>query len=184
MTRHTWQSWRERYKKHAPRLDERIGQIVTDRCIAQGEQGQIGYVRQPEEKPKRTRKKRSKIEDTNDDRESTNRAEELAQLSVLPISQISSIESGVSLPTQPPSYQNIQPLPGFALPPPHTSILLPSESGLPIPANLCPDEEEMEDNDESQWVVREGNELTPVWAKRKADDDPEHTRPNKHHKSE
>lgn len=183
MTRHTWQSWRERYKKHAHRLDEKIGQIVADKRIAQGEQGQIGYVRQPEEKPKRARKKRSKAEDTIADGES-NRANEPSPLSFLPISEIPSIESDVSLPTQPPSFQNIQPLSGFTLPPSHTPIPLPPETGLAVPANLGSGEEEMGDNEESQWVVREGNESPPIWTKRKADDDLEHARPIKRHKSE
>ncbi|KAJ8515265.1 hypothetical protein ONZ45_g7298 [Pleurotus djamor] len=55
--RHTWQSWRERYKKNAARLDIRIQAIVDLKKPAQGEQGQYGYVRQPE-KPKRPRRKR------------------------------------------------------------------------------------------------------------------------------
>jgi len=156
---------------------------VADKRIAQGEQGQIGYVRRPEEKPKRARKKRNKDEDTmvDDDRES-NRADEPSQLSLLPLSEIPSIESDVSLPIQPPSFQNIQPLPNFTLPPSHTP--LPPETLPTVPANFGSGEEEMDDNEESQWVVREGNESPPIWTKRKADDDLEHARPIKRHKSE
>ncbi|KAJ7630750.1 hypothetical protein FB45DRAFT_916476 [Roridomyces roridus] len=57
VTRHTWQSWRERYKKNAPRFDNIIAGIVEQTKPALGEKGQYHYVRQAEEKPKRTRKK-------------------------------------------------------------------------------------------------------------------------------
>ena len=67
MTRHTWQSWRERYKKNAPRLDVRIAQIVQEKKPALGEKGQYGYVRKPEEKPKRTRRKKNVAPETNGD---------------------------------------------------------------------------------------------------------------------
>ena len=185
MTRHTWQSWRERYKKHSHRLDEKIGQIVADKRITQGEQGQIGYVRQPEEKPRRTRKKRNKAEDAMvDGDQDSNRPDESSQLSLLPISEIPSIGSDVSLPTQPPSFQNIQPLSSFSLPPSHTPIPLPPETGSAVPENLGSGEEEIDDNEESQWIVREGNESPPIWTKRKADDDLEQARLMKRHKSE
>ncbi|KAF7320262.1 Myb-DNA-bind-2 domain-containing protein [Mycena kentingensis (nom. inval.)] len=64
VTRHSWQSWRERYKKHAPRFDDRIAKIVAETKPLPGEKGQLGYVRkkEPEEKPKRTRKKRTAAE--------------------------------------------------------------------------------------------------------------------------
>lgn len=57
VNRHTWQSWRERYKKNAERLDKRITHIVDERKPLVGEKGQYAFVRQAEEKPKRTRKK-------------------------------------------------------------------------------------------------------------------------------
>ncbi|EPQ60843.1 hypothetical protein GLOTRDRAFT_102548 [Gloeophyllum trabeum ATCC 11539] len=53
--RHTWQSWRERYKKNADRLDAMIATIVAETKPQLGEKGQYGYVRMPEEKPKRDR---------------------------------------------------------------------------------------------------------------------------------
>nr|GAT47855.1 predicted protein [Mycena chlorophos] len=56
--RHSWQSWRERYKKHAARLDQRIAAIVAEAQPAPNAKGQYGYVRQAEEKPKRRRKKK------------------------------------------------------------------------------------------------------------------------------
>lgn len=55
VARHTWQSWRERYKKNSARLDGDIEQIVQRNRPAQGENGQYGYVRQTE---RRGRKKR------------------------------------------------------------------------------------------------------------------------------
>ncbi|KAJ7597193.1 hypothetical protein C8J56DRAFT_772374, partial [Mycena floridula] len=60
VTRHTWQSWRERYKKNAGRLDTQIALIVEQKQSVPGENGQYGYVRQPEEKTKRPRKKKVK----------------------------------------------------------------------------------------------------------------------------
>ncbi|KDQ63777.1 hypothetical protein JAAARDRAFT_53966 [Jaapia argillacea MUCL 33604] len=57
VTRHTWQSWRERYKKNSTRLDFRIAAIVAQKKPVIGEKGQYGYVRAPEGKPKRPRKK-------------------------------------------------------------------------------------------------------------------------------
>ena len=45
VTRHTWQSWRERYKKHAHRLDRVIESIVEHKKPLLGEKGQYGYVR-------------------------------------------------------------------------------------------------------------------------------------------
>ncbi|TFK57334.1 hypothetical protein OE88DRAFT_1730708 [Heliocybe sulcata] len=55
--RHTWQSWRERYKKNSDRLDVMIAAIVAETKPALGEKGQYGYVRMAEEKPKRNRRK-------------------------------------------------------------------------------------------------------------------------------
>lgn len=63
VSRHTWQSWRERYKKNAARLDIRIAQIVEEKKPAMGEKGQYGYVRQPEVKPKRNRRKSRKADE-------------------------------------------------------------------------------------------------------------------------
>src|SRR6266498_3234222 len=57
VSRHTWQSWRERYKKNAERLDKVIATIVEQKRPQPGEKGQYGYVRQAEEKQKRSNKK-------------------------------------------------------------------------------------------------------------------------------
>jgi hypothetical protein len=55
VARHTWQSWRERYKKNAARLDILIEQLVERNQPLQGENGQYGYVRQPEKRARRKR---------------------------------------------------------------------------------------------------------------------------------
>ncbi|KAF9044851.1 hypothetical protein BDZ89DRAFT_1008374 [Hymenopellis radicata] len=54
VTRHTWQSWRERYKKNAERMDKMISAIVAETKPSLGEKGQYGYVR--EKAPKKKRK--------------------------------------------------------------------------------------------------------------------------------
>lgn len=59
VVRHTWQSWRERYKKNSARLDNRIAVLVELKKPLIGEQGQYGYVRAPEEKPKGGKRKRT-----------------------------------------------------------------------------------------------------------------------------
>jgi hypothetical protein len=122
----------------------------------------------------------------NDDDESVDQTvEELAQLSALPMAEVPSLEPNVGLPgpSQPPSFQTITTLHGFPpLPPSHASLPLPPEV-CPTPTNGGPDEEEMDDNEESQWVVRVGNEPPPPWAKRRADDNPGQVSPNKRHKS-
>ncbi|KAJ3567364.1 hypothetical protein NP233_g6408 [Leucocoprinus birnbaumii] len=186
--RHTWQSWRERYKKNALRLDGKIATIVAEKRIGQGEQGQIGYVRQPEERPKRGRKKRAKAEDKtiNDNEEPPSQDGEgdFAQLPTLPLSDVPPLESNAGLPApQPTPFQNIQPMPTFPLPPSHTTLSLPPEGG-PALASGGPAEEEMEDNEESQWVIRMGNEPPPAWAKRKADDELGDISSNKRQKSD
>lgn len=170
-------------------MDEKISQIVAEKRPVQGEQGQYGYVRQPEEKPKRARKRRAKNDHAtvNDDDDPTNQtAEGLAQLSALPVSEVPSIEQpniGLPDPSQLPAFQPMPMLHGFPpIPPPHVSLSLPPDARL-APSSGGPDEEEMDDNEESQWIVRVGNEPPPTWAKRKADDNPEQVNPNKRHKS-
>jgi len=56
VNRHTWQSWRERYKKNSARLDVTIANIVSQRPVVPGEKGQYGYVRLVEERGKKPRK--------------------------------------------------------------------------------------------------------------------------------
>ncbi|RPD63051.1 hypothetical protein L226DRAFT_549322 [Lentinus tigrinus ALCF2SS1-7] len=168
VTRHTWQSWRERYKKNATRLDAKIAQIVDQKKPAHGEKGQYGYVRKPEEKPKRVRKKKSAM---NDDSESP----------MAGLSTVHSMETySVPMPVPVPLGGVLGPLPGpndtfnpvaYSTPPPvfHNMSMPTPVTGQMDAATARQNarEEEMEDDDE--WAIREGNAPTPAWAKRKAD---------------
>ncbi|KAI0724440.1 hypothetical protein C8T65DRAFT_704308 [Cerioporus squamosus] len=171
VTRHTWQSWRERYKKNATRLDAKIAQIVDQKKPAHGEKGQYGYVRKPEEKPKRVRKKRSSM---NGDSES-------------PIAGPSTAHSmdtySVPMPVPLPTLTGVMgPMPGpndtfspvvYSTPPPvfqHMSMPAPVTGQMDAAtARQHAREEEMEDDEE--WQIREGNAPAPAWAKRKADEE-------------
>ncbi|KIY45442.1 hypothetical protein FISHEDRAFT_49411, partial [Fistulina hepatica ATCC 64428] len=59
VTRHTWQSWRERYKKNFARLDPIIADIVSHLNLPMGGQGQYGYVRQKARGGKKPAKRRT-----------------------------------------------------------------------------------------------------------------------------
>ena len=171
MTRHTWQSWRERYKKNATRLDAKIAEIVDQKKPAHGEKGQYGYVRKPEEKPKRVRKKRN-----------PNGLE--AGSPIAGPSMHSMDTYSVPMPVPLPALSGvIGPVggPGDAF----NSVVYPSAAPvfqhMPVSANghnghmdaatarSQAREEEMEDDEE--WQIREGNAPPPVWAKRKLDED-------------
>ncbi|KAI9062966.1 hypothetical protein FKP32DRAFT_1592926 [Trametes sanguinea] len=177
VTRHTWQSWRERYKKNATRLDAKIAEIVEQKKPALGEKGQYGYVRKPEEKPKRTRKKASR----NNTAANAN-ANGDAGSSGQPPQGIHTMETySVPMPV---------PMPGVMAPPvggptdgfapimyePPAPVFQHMPMPQPPPATIDPEtarqqharEEEMED-DEAEWQIREGTGPTPAWAKRKAD---------------
>lgn len=73
--RHTWQSWRERYKKNKDRLDKMIAQIVEAKHIVPGQAGQHNYVRaigEGEDKtitPRKKRKRKAFTEDVEDEGE-------------------------------------------------------------------------------------------------------------------
>lgn len=157
VARHTWQSWRERYKKNAIRLDRIISRIVDEKKPIQGEKGQYGYVRQPEEKPKRIRKKKANCVDelltpgeyrsdsptaTTPGNLSADASNTLAGLHTMPVR-----DSGSPLP----------------------------KAHLAHQANAAEEEEtSTEDEDSSEWAVRIGNAPPPAWAtaaKRKASDD-------------
>ncbi|KAI0793402.1 hypothetical protein C8Q75DRAFT_848771 [Abortiporus biennis] len=166
--RHTWQSWRERYKKNATRLDIRIGQIVEQKKPAHGEKGQYGYVRKPEEKPKRSRKKVKGNGPLEDEAGPSNFA--------LPMSLHPPPSMIVSHPhPPPPGYPTVlyPPPPSGSLPPyrpiPPTQ---PSVNGVmqnrPSGSNSSAPAQELED-DESEWQIRIGNAPPPAWAKRKGE---------------
>ncbi|KAG5644746.1 hypothetical protein DXG03_007875 [Asterophora parasitica] len=150
VSRHTWQSWRERYKKNAARLDAMIASIVDRKKPAPGEKGQYGYVRQAEAKPKRTRKKRTKAMDAQAEMDDLTEAG--MQMSVMP---------GMGM------HQDLQGIPGMPMFPPPSATPLNCESVRRSPA-----EEEM-DEEESQWMVRIGADEPPAWAKRKSTEEPE-----------
>jgi hypothetical protein len=58
------------------------------------------------------------------------------------------------------------------LPHPDSIIFGPPPGELPQPQpGKSPVEEEMDEEDESQWNIRIGNEPPPPWAKRKATED-------------
>ncbi|EJF66601.1 hypothetical protein DICSQDRAFT_45905 [Dichomitus squalens LYAD-421 SS1] len=169
VTRHTWQSWRERYKKNATRLDAKIAEIVDQKKPAHGEKGQYGYVRKPEERPKRVRKKRN-----------ANGAE--AASPIAGPSMHSMDTYSVPMPVPLPALSGVigqvgGPDDAF------NSVVYPSAASvfqhMPVSATgqhmdaatarSQAREEEMEDDEE--WQIREGDAPPPVWAKRKLDEE-------------
>jgi len=58
--RHTWQSWRERYKKNATRLDQHVAALVNLGQTGPMGKAQFGYFRISEGKQKSVRKRRRK----------------------------------------------------------------------------------------------------------------------------
>ncbi|KAG0709028.1 hypothetical protein DFH29DRAFT_890225 [Suillus ampliporus] len=150
VSRHTWQSWRERYKKNAVRLDTIIAQIVDQKKPVPGEQGQYGYVRQDEEKPKRPRRKRAKP------------AEQNLHNQEMIIGGING--NGAEVPVI--VFDALGMDPG------------PSTSRAVVRSS--PAEEEMEDGEDSEeWAVRIGNEPPPNWGKRPASEESDSQSPLK-----
>lgn len=143
MKRHTWQSWRERYKKNSDRLDKHIQAIVELTKPSQGGQGQYGYVRQVE-KVKRVRKKRAVK------RQGSAEAETSAIYNEEPTNDLGVIDTADYVPVPEPN-------------------LLIQNDPLPVPVRRSPAEEEMDDTeDDPEWAIRIGNAPPPAWAKRKA----------------
>ncbi|KAH9037943.1 hypothetical protein EDB84DRAFT_1587904 [Lactarius hengduanensis] len=160
VTRHTWQSWRERYKKNSQRLDTLIQAIVEQKKPSLGEKGQYGYVRKPEEKPKRSRKRR-------EDGTGAGPSNDDDFLQAGP-SHPMAMAMHVSL-----SAQDGHPHPGIPVPPVPVDIYQhPSaHPHLHVVVQESPAEEEMED-EEAEWEVRVGNDSPPMWGKRQAGEDP------------
>ncbi|KAK7058823.1 hypothetical protein VNI00_001447 [Paramarasmius palmivorus] len=144
--RHTWQSWRERYKKNAERLDRMIDSIVTQTKPNPGDKGQYGYVRQEEDdKPKRKRKR------TNP---KTSQPQEFVVGSSGPPGPhpVPLGHPGLPKTIYPPrDHLPVPFLPGMHPPPP------------PRPASGA--------EEEGEWDVVLGADSPPVWAKRRASDD-------------
>lgn len=154
VTRHTWQSWRERYKKNSARLDNLIAAIVDQKKPAHGEKGQYGYVRKAEERPKRAPRKtprpRKRCEKSVEESLHT---EEKVVGDIN--SRITSTPPIIIFPSVPPAQ--------------FEGGSQPSTSTIP---RRSPDEEEMEDGeDNEEWQIRIGNEPPPTWVKRKTSDD-------------
>ncbi|KAI0307973.1 hypothetical protein B0F90DRAFT_1807310 [Multifurca ochricompacta] len=154
VSRHTWQSWRERYKKNSQRLDTMIQAIVEQKKPSLGEKGQYGYVRKPEEKPKRSRKRKD------DGRLSPSRTSHPMAMGMhIPLTpQDGHSHSGIPIPPVPMQTSTANSM-GLAIP--QDSVMVVRKS---------PAEEEMED-EEAEWEVKVGTDPPPMWGKRKAGED-------------
>ncbi|KAF8973716.1 hypothetical protein BDZ97DRAFT_388268 [Flammula alnicola] len=174
VTRHTWQSWRERYKKNSARLDVIIAGVVDQKKPSPGEKGQYGYVRQAEEKPKRTRKKKVKaIDQPPQPEEFANDVNGIVALPAGPNHIPPMDPSGMDAPHH---FQHaMASLHGLADVGNAYSAILPAPSSVPLDRSTIrksPAEEEMDDTEEgTEWAVRVGNASPPAWGKRKATDE-------------
>ncbi|PCH33547.1 hypothetical protein WOLCODRAFT_86832 [Wolfiporia cocos MD-104 SS10] len=188
VTRHTWQSWRERYKKNSARLDKLITEIVGQRKPAHGEKGQYGYVRVPEERPKRIRSRRAPrpegeiveapvIRTEQEEREHLEQQQRQEQQELQELENFAAIPMpsgvGVMQAVGGPAGLNGVPVNGVnvIMYPGPPSAFPPQVNGAPInpaEARQIATEEEMED-EEGEWQVREGDPEAPqpAWAKRK-----------------
>ncbi len=168
MTRHTWQSWRERYKKNATRLDVKIAEIVDQKKPALGEKGQYGYVRKPEEKPKRTRKKRNGNDIDLDSPMAGPSMHALDTYTVpmpVPLPALAGVIGSVGGPNDAFSAV-VYPAPAAMF----QQMSVPATGQMDAAtARSQAREEEMDDDDE--WQIREGDAPPPIWAKRKLDEE-------------
>ncbi|THU91767.1 hypothetical protein K435DRAFT_968014 [Dendrothele bispora CBS 962.96] len=147
VNRHTWQSWRERYKKNADRLDRSIDIIVNSTKFNPGEEKGLYDVRQSEEKPKKSKKRGAKRIVS----QQPSPAEFVVGSSTMPsdaaLMQVKdSLAASVGLP--PPFYPGVPP----------KGLQMYPQGG-------------MVDDDDDEWRIRIGNDEPPAWAlpnKRKA----------------
>lgn len=176
VTRHTWQSWRERYKKNSARLDTKISEIVEQKKPAHGAKGQYGYVRAPEEKPRRIRPKKgsTNTNGTTLNNNGLNGAGPAAGPSNTSAPELQELENFPPVP-MPVVPGVLAPVPAAGYPPigPGMPGLLyagaaPMAALTPEAARRHATEEEMED-DEGEWQIRVGDPGAPqpAWAKRK-----------------
>jgi hypothetical protein len=184
VTRHTWQSWRERYKKNSQRLDTMIQAIVEQKKPTIGEKGQYGYVRKPEEKQKRSRKRKedgsSAGPANDDDFLQAGPSHQLAMAMHMSLAtQDGHPHSGMPVPPPVPVDLYQQGHPHLHNLPPHVNQIQATADGSVglrvsqdniVAARKSPAEEEMED-EEAEWEVRVGNDPLPAWGKRKAGED-------------
>ncbi|KAI0735284.1 hypothetical protein C8Q76DRAFT_610690 [Earliella scabrosa] len=187
VSRHTWQSWRERYKKNATRLDAKIAQIVEQKKPAHGEKGQYGYVRKPEDKPKRVRRKRNANGDMESPIAGPSGVHSMETYSVpmpVPLPALTGVLGPVTgsndafnavvyPPSATPVFQHISvPTSGPAPAPATTPGPAPTPTnGQMDPATARQNAREEEMEDEEDWQIREGNAPTPAWAKRTLDEE-------------
>jgi hypothetical protein len=189
VSRHTWQSWRERYKKNATRIDALIATIVERKKPAQGEKGQYGYVRQAEAKPKRGRRKRG-----GRNQEFHASDDEFGEHEMpMPMPVVYAIPMDASYRPGAPhqlTYGALHSGMSLPMPAPPTNGSMHAPGGGPMDARSSrksPAEEEMDDGDEGEdpdfAAVRVGNAPPPPWSKRKATDEPHSASPSKRQKS-
>lgn len=165
VTRHTWQSWRERYKKNATRLDTKITEIVERLKPVPGEKGQYGYVRKPEEKSKRPKKK------SRDGDEPIGAGPSTEELGFVPQSMMPPIPPPPQIPasmlTQGP-YGHVMFDPRVGAPGP-----FPPPPSVPAEVMAARQSAAEEEDDENDWHIREGQGAPPQWAKRRAEEEEE-----------
>ncbi|KAM6498253.1 hypothetical protein JOM56_006201 [Amanita muscaria] len=181
--RHTWQSWRERYKKNAARLDAMIAQIVEQKRPIQGEKGQYGYVRMAEDKPKRPRKKRASKDLEPGAEEEFHVVDGFIGDPPIPLP---GIPGTIAMHGHGP----LQMMPGLHQAPNglYHREMIPGPNDLPqdrSPALLERAEEELDEcEEEEEWAVRVGNAPPPLWGKRKAMEELEEPQENKRSRNE
>jgi hypothetical protein len=165
VSRHTWQSWRERYKKNSARLDPKIAEIVERNKPLPGDKGQYGYVRKPEEKVKKTKKKSAEADDSTIPGPSKDELDFLSQTLIMPPSALLAAIPGINAPTST--------IHSSMLPPTGSHSIASSSVTISPEVLAARQNASEEEDDESEWQIREGTGPAPLWAKRKAptDDD-------------
>jgi hypothetical protein len=174
VARHTWQSWRERYKKHAERLDKRIAQIVENKQIMPGEPPV--YVGRPDTRPKRPRKKIKVAKADPEDSEDFEARINMTGTTLSPTPDATMNMQPMIMPEMPlPRMEATGPLnlrtPSPTLtqemPPPVLPTQAPSLQQLAQVRNAVSSANESQD-----WAIKIGNDPPPQWArtKRKIDE--------------
>jgi hypothetical protein len=168
VSRHTWQSWRERYKKNAERLDKVIGRIVEQKMPQRGEKGQYGYVRQPEERPRKGRKKKSKAID--DPSTPDGCSNEIVNMLGGGPSHLHPVMDPSGMSGRPHHIASLQQLATIGNP--YAGVIAPPPPGAADNPNVRAGstEEELED-DGPDWAVRIGDAPPPMWGKRSEPDE-------------
>lgn len=147
VNRHTWQSWRERYKKNAARLDVAIANIVSQRPVIPGEKGQYGYVRLVEDrgkKPKKASKPGTPI---------------LLDLHGASGSTYSSVQTSASAAGE-LMYSSLTT--AYSAPPQSASIMIDNASRTATLTSL------QESQEGSEWAIRIGDAPPPTWSKKRS----------------